>query len=257
MFIISGPDTNFSNVPLYSVFQEIKNINEEVVQYRTMESHNAPPSSEDHTNTVSQPSTLTDAFTNPSDKTPCDALLQPETEDRLDDISLTHEELLKVTSSTLNELLKNDPIMHDLPDDVTVEEVEALTAVLHGQAITVYVKRGDNDDIPVIVSSEPCYSLYYRLYISLNELFLQVKQKDSRVSDLKRAFKRAMILKLRREGERYKISWKHVWRVYSLVCDGCKLDNDNGLLKDYGVVNKSKVNFVPKIKEKSRKFRKQ
>ena len=68
-------------------------------------------------------------------------------------ISLTHEELLKVTKSTLNELLRNDSVLSDLPPDVTLEEVEAQMAVLHGQSITVVVKRGDNDDIPVIVSS--------------------------------------------------------------------------------------------------------
>lgn len=68
-----------------------------------------------------------------------------------ENISLTHEELLKVTKSTLNELLKNDSILSDLPPDVTLEEVEAQMAVLHGQSITVVIKRGDNDDVPVIV----------------------------------------------------------------------------------------------------------
>lgn len=79
-----------------------------------------------------------------------------EKEDILDDISLTHDELLKVTKSTLNELLKSDIILHDLPADVTLEEVEALTAVLHGQSITVIMKRGDDDDVPVIVSIFDC-----------------------------------------------------------------------------------------------------
>lgn len=73
-------------------------------------------------------------------------------DDNLDDISLTHEELLKVTKSTISELLKNDPIVHDLPPDVTLEEIEALTAVLHGQSMTLIVKRGEDDDVPVIVS---------------------------------------------------------------------------------------------------------
>lgn len=77
-----------------------------------------------------------------------------ETEDTLDDISLTHEELLKVTRSTLNELFKNDTLLNDLPPDVTVEEIDAQIAVLYGQSITVTVKRGENDDIPVIVSKK-------------------------------------------------------------------------------------------------------
>lgn len=77
-----------------------------------------------------------------------------ETEDTLDDISLTYEELLKVTSSTLNELFKNDPVLNDLPPDVTVEEIDAQIAVLYGQSITVTVKRGESDDIPVIVSKK-------------------------------------------------------------------------------------------------------
>lgn len=90
------------------------------------------------------------------------------------------------------------------------------------------------------------------LQVSIFFFLIQVKQKNSTVSDLKRAFQRAMTLKLRRQGEFCKISWKHVWRVYWLSCDGCKLDSNNGLLKDYGVVNKSKIKFVPKLKKKFR-----
>lgn len=83
-------------------------------------------------------------------------------DDNLDDISLTHEELLKVTKSTLGELLQNDPVVHDLPPDVTIEEIEALTAVLHGQSMTVTVKRGENDDVPVIVSFLPLHCVEFK-----------------------------------------------------------------------------------------------
>ncbi|XP_065212590.1 U11/U12 small nuclear ribonucleoprotein 25 kDa protein-like [Planococcus citri] len=150
-----------------------------------------------------------------------------------DDSHLTHEELKKVTESTLNELLKTNYVLQDLPQDVTLEEVEAQIAVLHGRSMTVCIAR-DNDIIPVIV-----------------------KQKNSTVSDLKRAFQRAMTLKLRREGEKCKISWKYIWRVNVLSCDGVKLDSNNKFLEEYGVGNKSKVIFQPKIKEKpSKQFRK-
>ena len=70
---------------------------------------------------------------------------------------------------------------------------------------------------------------------------------------MKRAFQRAMSLKLHRENEKCKISWRHVWRVNVLSCDGVKLDSDNKFLKDYGVSNKSKIIFLPKIKEKRAK----
>lgn len=84
----------------------------------------------------------------------CETKMRSSEDKEVDEnIPLTHEELLKVTKSTLNELLKNDPVLKDLPPDVTLEEVEAQMAVLHGQSITVVVKRGDNDNIPIIVST--------------------------------------------------------------------------------------------------------
>lgn len=74
-----------------------------------------------------------------------------ENEDNLDDICLTHEELKKVTKSTLNELLESNIVVHDLPQDVTLEEIEAQIAVLHGRSMTVFIVRDNNDMIPVVV----------------------------------------------------------------------------------------------------------
>lgn len=173
-------------------------------------------------------------------------------EDTLDDICLTHEELQKVTKSTLNELFRNDVVIRDLPQDVTLEEVDAQIAVLHGRSMTVFIVRNDNDVVPVIVSK---FQFQSSLHMHPFQSFIasQVKQSNSTVSDLKRAFQRAMLLKLRREGETCKISWKHIWRVYLLSYDGVKLESDHKLLKDYGIANKSEIVFVPKIKEKNLK----
>lgn len=68
-----------------------------------------------------------------------------------DENHLTHEELKKVTKSTLNELLKATHVVRDLPQDVTLEEVEAQIAVFQGRSMTVCIVR-DNDVIPVVVS---------------------------------------------------------------------------------------------------------
>lgn len=67
-------------------------------------------------------------------------------------VELTHEELKEVTFAALNELLRNDSFLSDLPAEVTLEEVNNQIALQHGKSITVYVIRGDEEKMPVIVS---------------------------------------------------------------------------------------------------------
>lgn len=65
---------------------------------------------------------------------------------------LSHEELMKVTSSVLADLLPKDPFLRDLPSEVTLEEVNAQIALQFGRSMTVYVVRGDGEELPIVVS---------------------------------------------------------------------------------------------------------
>ena len=57
---------------------------------------------------------------------------------------LSHPELVSRASQTVASLLA-DPFLSDLPRDVTPEEVSSLVALEQGRAITVYVKRFDQE----------------------------------------------------------------------------------------------------------------
>ena len=57
---------------------------------------------------------------------------------------LSHPELLSRVSHLVSTLL-DDPFLSGLPGDVTAEEVSSLLALEQGKAITVYVKRFDQE----------------------------------------------------------------------------------------------------------------
>lgn len=135
--------------------------------------------------------------------------------------------LSAVTSKILNDLLKGDPLLSDLPRNVTLEEVNAQIALHQGQSITVYVDREQEGPLPVVVH-----------------------QRGSTVSDLKRAFRRHVVLKLVREQNDLKVSWRYVWKNNWLSFDGRKLKDDPVTLEDLGIRNRSHVKFVGRLGEK-------
>lgn len=65
---------------------------------------------------------------------------------------LDHGQLLELTQSSLRRLLAADPLLSDLPSDVTTEEVLAQVAVVQGQSITVHVLRNSENPLSVVVS---------------------------------------------------------------------------------------------------------
>lgn len=77
---------------------------------------------------------------------------------------------------------------------------------------------------------------------------LQVQQQGATVMDLKRAIRRYFTLKLTRyQQSSVKISWRYTWRANWLVHDGSKLKDDNALLADIGIRNKSRVSFIKRL----------
>ena len=63
-----------------------------------------------------------------------------------DSSSAGHPELMSRAKQLLDRLL-SDPFLSDLPSDVTAEEVTSIVALEQGRAITVYVRRFDEEII--------------------------------------------------------------------------------------------------------------
>lgn len=68
--------------------------------------------------------------------------------------AVSHEELKDLTSEILNEVLDKDSVLGDLPNNVTLGEVDLQIAVEHGRAITVYLERFDGIVVPIVVSTQ-------------------------------------------------------------------------------------------------------
>ncbi|XP_071803962.1 U11/U12 small nuclear ribonucleoprotein 25 kDa protein-like [Asterias amurensis] len=132
---------------------------------------------------------------------------------------LTHKQAMEIVREGLSDVLDGDPLLSDLPAGVTSEEVALQIALEYGQAMTVCVQKFTGEIMPIVV--------------------LQ----GARVQDLKQAIQRYVTLNEDRKGTQTSISWKYVWRTYSLYIDGEQLDKNNKL-KEYGIKNKDIVTFV-------------
>lgn len=89
----------------------------------------------------------------------------------------------------------------------------------------------------------------FKLFLA-ETIFFQVKHKDATVLDLKKAIQRHITWKLNRQKMKVKISWKYIWRTYSLRYDSERMSKDEALLHEVGVKNKSKVTFVKRLRHK-------
>ncbi|XP_063618166.1 U11/U12 small nuclear ribonucleoprotein 25 kDa protein-like [Cydia splendana] len=143
--------------------------------------------------------------------------------------TLSHDDLLEVTKSTVCTLLSCDPLLADLPTDIILEEILAQIAVEHGQSITIYISREDEPTLKVIIPQ------------------------NASVRDLKKSVARHFEIYQQRTGSKVKISWKYIWKTYNLCFDSLVLDNDNSTIEDYGVTNKVTLTFK-KRRKKTKKF---
>ncbi|XP_077131411.1 U11/U12 small nuclear ribonucleoprotein 25 kDa protein [Ranitomeya variabilis] len=138
---------------------------------------------------------------------------------------LPHAEVVDLFQEGLA-MLVQDPLLCDLPIQVTLEEINSQIALEFGQAMTVRVCKGDGEVMPVVVIQ------------------------NATVLDLKRGIQRYVQLKHQREGGIQHISWKYVWKTYQLSFSGEKLDNDEKSLREYGIKNRDEVVFIKKLKDK-------
>ncbi|KAK4015203.1 hypothetical protein OUZ56_030190 [Daphnia magna] len=140
----------------------------------------------------------------------------------------SHQEVVDLVKKTLDSLLAKDPILNDLPPAVTLEEVQSLIALEHGQAIQIEIHRDDGTSFPVIISQ------------------------NATVGQLKRSVERATELRLSRDASNChrRINWKYVWKTYWLYAQGTKLKDDMTTLKDYAINNDDRISFIKRLKEK-------
>ncbi|XP_063326814.1 U11/U12 small nuclear ribonucleoprotein 25 kDa protein isoform X2 [Pelmatolapia mariae] len=143
-----------------------------------------------------------------------------------DEDALPHSEILDIFEEGLARLVQ-DPLLCDLPIQVTLEEVNSQIALEYGQAMTVRVLKADGEVMPIVVVQ------------------------NATVLDLKKAILRFMELKQQREGGVKHISWRYVWRTYHLVFQGEKLEDDKMRLKDYGIRNRDEVTFMKRLRKNS------
>ncbi|XP_012678681.1 U11/U12 small nuclear ribonucleoprotein 25 kDa protein [Clupea harengus] len=142
-----------------------------------------------------------------------------------DEEELPHSEILDIFEEGLA-LIVQDPLLCDLPIQVTLEEVNSQVALEYGQAMTVRVSKADGEVMPIVVVQQ------------------------ATVLHLKKAIRRYLELKQQREGGIKHISWRYVWRTFNLVFNGEKMDEDGKKLKDYGIKNRDEVTFVKKLRKK-------
>ncbi|XP_022088923.1 U11/U12 small nuclear ribonucleoprotein 25 kDa protein-like [Acanthaster planci] len=142
---------------------------------------------------------------------------------------VTHHEAMKIMRDGLAEIIRDDPLLSDLPAEVTAEEVGLQIALEYGQAMTVNVQKFTGELMPIVV--------------------LQ----GARVQDLKHAIQRYVTLKESRKGSQVSISWKYIWRTYSLCYEGEQLDK-NKKLKEYGIRNRDTVTFVKRLRHQGYKY---
>ncbi|XP_022820978.1 U11/U12 small nuclear ribonucleoprotein 25 kDa protein-like [Spodoptera litura] len=140
--------------------------------------------------------------------------------------TLSHDELLEITQSSLATLLSKDSFLKDLPNDIIIEEILSQIAVEHGQSITIFISRESEPTLKVII------------------------RQDAKVRDLKKAIQRHFELYQKRAGIKTKISWKYIWKTYNLNFDSIALDDNNANIQDYGVTNKVTLIFKKRKKQK-------
>ncbi|KAM9208498.1 U11/U12 small nuclear ribonucleoprotein 25 kDa protein [Dugong dugon] len=142
-----------------------------------------------------------------------------------DDEALPHSEVVDVFQEGLA-MVVQDPLLCDLPIQVTLEEVNSQIALEYGQAMTVRVCKMDGEVMPVVVVQ------------------------NATVLELKKAIQRYVQLRQEREGGIQHISWSYVWRTYHLTFAGEKLTDDRKKLRDYGIRNRDEVSFIKKLRQK-------
>ncbi|XP_052762423.1 U11/U12 small nuclear ribonucleoprotein 25 kDa protein-like isoform X2 [Mya arenaria] len=140
--------------------------------------------------------------------------------------SMTHTGAMALVKKELTDIIKSDPLLCDLPPEITLDEINSQVALEYGQAMVVNVIRADNQVMGVVVTQ------------------------NATVLDLKHAIKRHFLLHQSRIGGTTVLSWRYIWKRHWLYYDGQRLSENNDKLKEYGIRNKDEVTFVKRLRER-------
>ena len=133
--------------------------------------------------------------------------------------NINFEQAMQVFQSEIKEMLK-DPLLSDLHETISLNELKTKLAHAYGQALTISVIRDDGQVYKVIV------------------------ERDATVGHLKNRIKDHVNLKLVKEGSSCKVNWKYAWKNNYLVYNGQKLKEDKKKLTDYDISNYSQITFI-------------
>ena len=139
---------------------------------------------------------------------------------------ITHKEAIDKTKLVLETLL-SDPLLQDIPLDVTPKELKAKINLEKGKAFVVNLLRDSEnvtETLPIIVNNK------------------------TTVSELKKDIQKVIGRKIIQEGGTACLSWKYFWKTYWLVFKNEKLKDDRKSLKDYGMKDQSEITFIKRLR---------
>ena len=139
---------------------------------------------------------------------------------------ITHKEAIDKTKLVLETLL-SDPLLQDIPVDVTPKELKAKINLEKGKEFVVNLLRDSEngtETLPIIVNNK------------------------TTVSELKKDIQKVIGRKIIQEGGTACLSWKYFWKTYWLVFKNEKLKDDRKSLKDYGMKDQSEITFIKRLR---------
>lgn len=137
---------------------------------------------------------------------------------------LTHEMFMNTIQTGLNEIIKSEPLFENINSATKNEELKVILSLEHGESMIIFVRRGDNQLLSLIIK-------------------VNGTVKDLKLA-LKSHFKKARLLSPETTPN---INWKYTWKNFSLVYDDTQLLDDKKALRDYGIGNKCELQFVRKV----------
>lgn len=141
--------------------------------------------------------------------------------------TLSHKETLVLTQIKIEEIIK-DPLLSDIPNFVTPEELKAKIDLEKGKAFVVFLNRESDDGIQ-------------NIDIIVNDTIT--------VSEMKKLVERKLSQIIKEEHGPKCISWKYFWKTYWLVHNHEKLKEDKKTLKDYNIKSQAEISFLKRLRK--------
>lgn len=187
------------------------------------------------------------------------------------DLCENHVQLQTKTNETLKRIFDKSSLLRDIECDVTPEELKQQIAIAKGASIVVYVKREPFAKIKAIVPAVGSTLATLKKAIKWQFTLQQRRELNRRrsngnvsVASTSSATKKTEDRARDKQSKSIassttttttvpKISWKYIWRTYSLEHNGEVLIDDQRPITDWSIRNKSVLKFVKKRRTKKGK----